>query len=513
MDQTPLLLGIDLGTSSVKTVLVTAAGALVATGSADYPILHPRAGHAEQEPAAWWQAVGEATRQALAGAGADAAVRVAAVGLSGQMHGVVPTDGDGAPLRNAVIWPDQRSGSQVQALTAALGAEQLVALSGSPLATGFMAATLRWLLEHEPQTIARARWFLPAKDWLRLQMVGEVASDASDGSGALFLDVERRAWSPELVRAVEIDAEQLPPLRPSSAVAGTLLAAAAAHLGLQAGTPVVVGAADTACGLLGAGAADGRTLVVNLSTGGQLVLPAATPAVDSQGRLHTFCSALEPGAGRAGWYIMGATLNVGLALRWLRDQLAGPSGRFDYAELTELAAAWPPGAGRLLFLPYLVGERTPLMDPEARAAFLGLTTAHGQGALVRAVLEGATFACADAYSVLLQAAPPAERVLLAGGGARSPLWQQIVADVFGVAVQRLLVSEQSAMGAALLAGQGAGLFDAAATAGQWAQAGPPVPPQPAVHDFYAELIELWREAWLQNRDLFHTLGALDAPSP
>jgi len=507
----PLLLGIDLGTSSVKVVLVTADGAVVASGSAEYPILHPQPACAEQEPAAWWQAVGSAVRQAMAAApGAEAIV---AVGLSGQMHGVVLLDGQMQPLANAVIWPDQRSRSQVQALTAELGPERLVELSGSPVATGFMAATLRWMREMQPALLDRATHALSPKDWLRWQMVGEIASDYSDGSGALLLDVRRRDWAPEILAAVGIDRSLLPPLRPAVAVAGKLTATAAAHLGLAAGTPVIVGAADTACGLLGAGAADGRTLVVNLSTGGQLVLPASIPSVDRKGRLHTFCSALEPGNGRAGWYLMGATLSVGMALRWLRDNVLAETGEDAYTRLTTQAAQAPIGAGGLLFLPHLVGERTPHMDPAARGAFIGLTVSHGRAHLIRSVIEGATFACADAYQVLLESALGAtlpERVLLAGGGARSPLWQQIVADVLGVSVERLMVSEQSAMGAALLAGAGAGLFDVVSEASRWARSGPPVAPDPSAHARYQELLSLYREAWHCNQSLFHRLHALNA---
>ncbi|MGL4648730.1 MAG: FGGY family carbohydrate kinase, partial [Caldilineaceae bacterium] len=312
MAASPLLLGIDLGTSSVKVALYDLDGGVQAEATVEYPILRPQPGFAEQQPSAWWHAVGTAVRATMAHARNLKAgpAPVAAIGLSGQMHGVVLTDADGLPLANAVIWPDQRSGAQVRAITEQFGAEPLVALTGSPVATGFMAATLRWMADEDPALLARATWALAPKDWLRLQMTGDAASDPSDGSGALLLDVQTRRWAAAMPAVVGFRADLLPPLRVAASVAGGLTASAAAHLDLPPGTPVATGAADAACALLGAGAADGRTLVVNLSTGGQLVLPASTPAVDLHGRLHTFAGALEPGDGRAGWYHMGAVLNV-----------------------------------------------------------------------------------------------------------------------------------------------------------------------------------------------------------
>ncbi len=502
----PLLLGIDLGTSSVKVLCVTCAGEVVGSGSAEYPVRAPQPGFAEQEAGLWWAAVQRAVRTASTGH-ADA---IAAVGLSGQMHGAVLLDGTGALLGNAIIWPDQRSANQVRELTARVGAARLIETTGSPVATGFQAATLLWLRTQRPELFARIATVLAPKDWLRLHMTGALATDAGDGSGTLMLDVQARDWSPALLEAVGVARSQLPAVRPSTEIAGELLPAAAEALGLRAHTPVVVGSADTACGMLGAGTVESDTLLVNLSTGGQLVRPAAQPAVDTRGRLHTFCSALAPGSGGAGWYQMGATLNVGMALRWLRTQVLGWTGDDAYARMTARAAEVPPGAGGLLFLPYLVGERTPLLDPAARAAFLGLAAAHSQAHLVRAVLEGATFACYDAYRVLMEVGAGAlpQQVLLAGGGARSLVWRQIVADVFGVEVRRLLVTEQSALGAALLAGHGAGLLDVAQAARTWARLDAPLPPDPVRQARYTELFALYTRAYPANREIMHALGAL-----
>lgn len=493
-----LLLGIDLGTSAVKAVLTEPDGRIVGSGSAEYPIEQPQPTYAEQSPQAWWEAACAATRQALAKADG----RVAAIGLSGQMHGTVLLDAHDQPLAPAVIWPDRRSAAQVEEITRRVGAARLIELTGSPVATGFQAATLRWFQEHEPELWRQVRRVLLPKDYLRLRMTDTSATDPSDGSGALLLDVHQRKWCADVLDALEIDEELLPPVQPSTSVAGALTQAAADALGAPTGTPVVTGAADTACSLLGAGVLEAGDLLLTLSTGGQLVQPARTPAVDRAGRIHTFCSAQEPGDGRAAWYQMGATLAAGLALRWLRDAVLGVSGADAYERMLTWAGETPPGARGLLFLPYLVGERTPHMNPHARGVFFGLGLEHGRGELVRAVVEGVTLACADAFAVLVELGAAPRRVVLAGGGARSTLWRQIVADVFGLPVTPLLTAEQSARGAALLAGAGAGQFDLGGTARGWVAYGEAVLPDPAVHATYGERLERYREFYARNRDLY-----------
>jgi xylulokinase len=317
------------------------------------------------------------------------------------MHGTVLLGNTGALLAPAVIWPDQRSARQVAEITAAFGRERLFAVTGSPLSTGFLAATVRWFQQERPELWAQVRQILLPKDYLRWRLTGEYATDPSDGAGSLLFDEARRDWSTALLDTLDIARSQLPPVQSSSKVAGTLTATAARELGLAPGVPVVTGAADTACGMLGAGATDRSRLLLSISTGGQVALPSAQMAPDPQGRVHTFCSALDPGQpGQAGWYQMGATLSAGMALRWLRDCVLGWTQPDAYAAMTALAAQAAPGSQGLLFLPYLVGERTPHMDPAARGAFWGLTLRHGQAELVRAVLEGVTFACYDAFAVL-----------------------------------------------------------------------------------------------------------------
>jgi xylulokinase len=291
-------------------------------------------------------------------------------------------------------------------------------------------------------------------------------------------------------------------------VVGWLHRSAAEELGLPAGIPVVTGAADTACGALGAGIVDDRTVLLTISTGGQIVLPAREVRVDVGGRIHTFCGALSPGPDRVGWYQMAAILSAGMALRWLRDRVFCLSGEGIYVQMTAWAEAAPPGAGGLLFLPYLVGERTPHMDPQARGLFLGLTASHGRAELVRSVMEGVALACYDAYQVLAELGAQPECIAMAGGGARSQLWQQVVADVFGLTVQRLEVGEHAAMGAVLLAGAGIGLFDPGSTARAWATYAPLVEPDARRHAFYQALLPLFRGAYQKHRGDFARLGGM-----
>jgi xylulokinase len=501
----PLYLGLDLGTSSLKAVLIDEDGQVIGHGVAEYPLYTPLPGHAEQNPEDWWRAAGEATRQALAEAGGRR--QVVAVGLAGQMHGTIQLGEHNELLGPAVIWLDQRSGRQVAEITRLFSAERLIALTGSPLATGFMAATARWFQQEQPEAWRQVRRLLLPKDYLRWRLTGAFASEPSDGSGSLLLDVHARDWSDEILELLGVERAHLPAIQPSNSIAGQLNLTAARHLNLPAGLPVVTGAADTAAGLLGSGAAGPGDLLLNLSTGGQLVLPTYNVEVDRKGRVHTFCSALEPGPGRAGWYRLGATLSAGGSLRWLRDNVFDLKGADAYDCMVSWAEQAPPGASGLIFLPYLSGERTPLIDPQARGVFLGLTLAHGRAELVRAVLEGVALSCYEAYLVLVEAGGQPERLILAGGGARSRLWRQIVADVFALPVVKLEKSGQSAAGAALLAGEGSGHFQAEQKAGEWTRFGKPLEPDLSRHALYLELGELFRRAYQANREDFHRLSA------
>ena len=512
----PLLLGLDLGTSALKALLVDLDGRVVGTGAGGYPIDRPAPDRAEQDPEAWWLALAASVRQALARAlatdpsGPDPATRLAAIGVSGQMHGTVLLGGDRWPLGPAIIWPDQRSARQVEALTAEVGPERVIEIVGGPLATGFQAATARWVRDEEPARWTAVRTIVTPKDALRLRLTGELATDPSDASGTGLLDVTTRRWSDELLAAVGLAPERLAPLREASASAGTLRPEPAAALGLPAGIPVATGAGDTAAGLLGAGVIAPETGFLTISTGGQLAVPVSKPAVDPLGRSHTFCGALSPSADTAGWYRLAATLSAGMALRWLRDSVFALDAPDAYERMLGWAEDVPIGAGGLIFLPYLTGERSPHMDPTARGLFLGLTARHGRPELVRAVLEGVVMACFDASRSLADANALPDRLVLAGGGGRSALWQQIVADVFGRPVRRLKVDELAAMGACILAGATVDLVDPAATSRSWAVLADVVEPDGAHHARYLQLLELFRDAYPDNRAAFASLHRFEA---
>lgn len=493
------LLGIDLGTSAVKVLLTALDGAVVASASAEYPIEQPQPDRAEQAPDMWLRAVAGAVREVLAQAPDS---QVVAIGLSGQMHGTVLLDADHRPLAPAVIWPDRRSVEEVREITERIGAQQLYAITGSPIATGFQAATVRWFQRHAPELWRQVQRILLPKDYLRFWLTGVFATDPSDAAGALLFDEARRDWSDDLLALLEIRRSQLPPVQPSASICGRLREEAAQALGLPAGLPVATGAADTACSLLGAGVVRSDRLLITLSTGGQLAQPCETVRIDAQGRIHTFCSALEPGEGRAGWYQMGAMLAAGLALRWLREQLYDDPTSVSYDRMMALASEAPPGADGLLFLPYLVGERTPYMDPTARGVFFGLTLSHRRSHLIRAVVEGVTLAACNAYGVLRELGATPRQIVLAGGGARSRFWQQVVADVFGAPVQALRTAEQSAAGACILAGAALGAFDAAEAAHAWAHYAEPVQPDGERHRFYQERLRAFRALYQRNAGHF-----------
>jgi xylulokinase len=498
------LVGLDLGTSSVKALLVDEAGHTAGVGSAEYPMLHPQPDRTEQQPEAWWRAAVVAVRQALSCLD-DQQLSVSAIGLSGQMHGTVLTDSSGQPLAPAVIWPDRRSQQQVQEITRLIGAEHLIEMTGSPVATGFQAATLRWIQQEQPSLWRQVRHVLPPKDYLRWRLTGEMHTDPSDGSGTLLLDARTRHWSSDILAALGIDPELLPRVLPSLTVVGRLAHPAAVEMGLPEGTQVVVGAADTASSALGTGIVSPDTLLMTISTGGQIVLPATDVSVDPKGRIHTFCSAVEPAPGQAGWYQMAATLCAGMALRWLRDYVFNLPEPDAYSQMAAWAESAGLGARGLLFLPYLVGERSPHMDPTARGVFLGLRADHGRAELVRAVMEGVILACYDAYQVLTELGANPINLVMAGGGARSRLWERIAADVFNLPVRRLAIAEQSALGAALLAGAGIGLFDLLTAACSWATYDPPVEPDSRNHEDYLALFEMFRGTYRKHRSDFHRL--------
>lgn len=445
----PLLLGIDLGTSSLKAVLVDRAGRLLSVAQREYPIISRYPGWAEQDPELWYQAALETITQAIRRSG-QPAESIAAIGLAGQMHTTVCLGGDGRVLRPAILWADQRSSAQVARVYQELGRDRLAAWTGNPLAAGFMLASWLWLCEHEPEVRRQTRTLLLPKDYLRYRLTGLLGSEPSDASSTLLFDPARGHWSYPLLDALGIDGQLLPPVAPSAEVAGGLLPGAAAAAGLKPGTPVVFGGSDQALQALAHGVIAPGLVSCTIGTGGQLFTPCLSPRPDPGLRLHLFCHVL-PGV----WHLEAAILAAGLSLRWLRDGVFMGMG---YSELADLASQAPPGSEGLFFLPYLAGERTPWMDPQARGAWIGLTVRHDQRHVIRAVMEGVVFALRQGLELMEGLGVPVERVLASGGATRHPLWLQLQADIFNRPVYPGAVEEATARGAALLAGIGAGFY-------------------------------------------------------
>ncbi len=445
----PYLVGLDLGTSGAKAVVVDPAGKLLAWAGREYPIRTPRPGWAEQDPADWMRALAACCEEAVRRSGVNPR-QVAGVGMTGQMHSLVCIDARGEPLRPAILWADQRSASQVRALTGQIGRENLAAWAGSPLAAGFMLASWAWLLENEPRVAQETRLLMLPKDYARYRLTGAAGSEPSDASSTLLFDPHARRWSQPLLDAVGLSVERLPVIQPSAGQAGGLLPKMAAACGLEAGTPVALGASDVSAQALAQGVIEPGTVSCTIGTGGQLFAPLREPRHDPELRLHLFCHCLPDT-----WHQEAAILSAGLALRWLRDQVFPGQG---YAALADAAQAVEAGLEQLFFLPFLAGERTPYMQPGLRAGFLGLELQHTQAHMVRAVMEGVVFALRQGLELMQSLGTPVERLVASGGSTRHALWLQLQADIFNRPVFVSTAEEATARGAALLAGVAAGVY-------------------------------------------------------
>jgi xylulokinase len=445
-------LGIDVGTGGTRALIIDERGQPIASATEEHQsFASPRIGWAEQDPDDWWRACGVAVRQALAQRHLRGE-QITCVGLSGQMHGAVLLDEQGCVARPALIWCDVRTEEQSQKLTAEIGTDRLIQLTCNPALTNFTLTKCLWVRENEPETWGRVRSLMLPKDYLRFKLTGERATDVSDASGTLLLDVAHRCWSNEMLELAQMDKSLLPNLHESPEICGQISAAGGAATGLQAGTPVVAGAGDQAAGAIGMGVVSSGTVSATIGTSGVVLAATSGPALDPKGRLHTFCHAV-PGR----WMVMGVTQAAGLSLRWFRDQFgAGRNGHSDsYETLTADAAHAPSGCDGLLWAPYLMGERTPYLDPGARGILVGLTASHTRAHVIRAILEGVAFSLRDTFTIFHEIKVPVKTIRLGGGGARSPLWRQIQADVYGQRVDIVEAEEGAAYGAAILAGVGA----------------------------------------------------------
>ncbi|MGB9718064.1 MAG: xylulokinase, partial [Thermoproteota archaeon] len=504
----PLMLGLDLGTSSVKAMLVDSKGSVLLSTSRPYPIESPYPGWCEQDPAVWWMSVKEAVNELLnkTGFGGDSVLSIC---ISGQMHGMVLLNGSREVLRPAIIWSDNRSRSQRMQIENELGVEALIEISGNRAATGFAAVSFLWVRQNEPRIAEAVKTLLFPKDYIRMRLTDVVYTDFSDASGSLLLDIRRRQWSHEVASTVGIGLDALPEIKSSHEAAGELTRGAAEELGLKPGTIVATGGGDSMVGALGCGVIHEGVWSVNIGTGGQVLSPAVRPVVDRMGRTNTFCHAAPDT-----WVVQGSILSAGLSLRWFRDALGSGEERLSetcgidvYDVLTLEAAKAPPCSNGLIFLPYLIGERTPHNDPAARGVFFGLSLAHDKTHMIRAVLEGVAFAFRDCKEVLTGLGLKPEKLIFRGGGSRSRLWREILASVLSETVVSATQLNDVSFGSCLLAGIACGLWrDLNQACAETVRYGDSSPPGSWASKLYDKQYRLYVSLYRHLKPLFQLLA-------
>jgi xylulokinase len=504
-------LGIDIGTSGTKTIAIDERGTILASASAEYPCEHPRPGWSEQDPELWWDATAATVRQVLA-SGSVRPADIRGIGLSGQMHGSVFLDADGRVIRPALLWNDQRTAAECAEIEErAGGREALIRMVANPALTGFTAPKLLWVRRHEPRNWERVRQVLLPKDYIRYRLTGTYATEVSDASGTLLLDVANRRWSEELLGRLDLDLALLPACYESPEVSAQVGGLGASATGLAVGTPVVGGGGDQPAGAVGNGIVRPGVVSATMGTSGVVFAHAAEPGFDPKGRLQRGCHAV-PGA----WHVMGVVLAAGGSLQWFRNQLgkaevevARQRGTDPYFLLTDEAALAGVGAEGLFFLPYMTGERTPHFDPHAKGAWIGLTVRHGRSHMIRSLLEGATYAMRDSLELIREMGVQIEQIRVSGGGARNPLWRQIQADIYGHDVHTLNSTEGPAFGVALLAMVGAGAFASVPEAcDATIRLADRNAVDPKARAFYDRGYVLYRKLYQDLRESFAALSAL-----
>ena len=505
------LIGIDLGTSGTKTVLFDEKGAAVASATVEYPLYQPQNGWSEQDPADWWNACVQTLCSVLTQSGVSPG-DVAGIGISGQMHGLVMLDEKGEVLRRCIIWNDGRTAAQCTEITEKIGPQRLIEITANPALTGFTAGKILWVRRHEPELYARCRKILLPKDYLRFKLTGEYAAEVSDASGMNLLDVSRRQWSEEVLNKLEIDPDLLPPVRESYEVAGHVTKEAAALTGLAQGTPIVGGAGDNAAAAVGTGTVEAGRMFCTVGTSAVIFAHSDHVAIDPAGRVHSFCSAV-PGA----WTVMSCTLSAGLSLQWLRNrffaeetQVAKGLAQDPYYIMDKQAENVPVGANRLLYLPYIMGERSPLLDPDARGVFFGLSAIHTKYDMLRAVLEGVIYSQKHCLEVLSGMNLVPDEIIASGGGGTSPLWRQMMADLFECKIGTVANREGPALGAAILAGVGTGIYPSVQEACKSIiKKNPATQPVPENTEMYAPYYKLYLELYPALKDKFRSLASIE----
>lgn len=461
----PYLIGIDIGTSGTKTILIDETGRVIARALAEYPLYSPKPQWSEQDPGDWWRATIATVSRVLEISKIDPK-EVKGIGLSGQMHGSVFLDKDGKVLRRALLWNDQRTQTECDWITATVGQERIVQLISNPVLTGFTVGKIIWLRNHEPKVYAKVSKVLLPKDYIRYELTGEYATEVSDASGTALFNVRKRVWSEEMLDAIGIPLAWMPKAYESPEISGRISAAAAAATGLAPGTPVVGGGGDQAAGAVGNGIVETGIVSSTVGTSGVVFAFSDQPVVDPQLRLHTFCHAVPDK-----WHLMGVMLSAGGSLQWYRDAFCQPEkvvasalGKDPYELICAEAEGAPVGTEGLVFLPYLTGERAPYADPNARGVLFGLSRRSERSHVARAILEGVSYGLRDSFEIMEGMRLPIRQVRASGGGARSRAWRQIQADVTGYTHVTINVEEGPALGVALLAGVGTGVYASVAEA-------------------------------------------------
>ncbi len=504
------VLGIDLGTSGTKTVLFTQEGTAVASATVEYPMYQPHNGWAEQDPMDWYNAAVSTIRTVLEKSGVSRR-DVVSLGISGQMHGLVMLDAQGKVLRRSIIWCDQRTAKECDEIHEKMGKARLIEITANPALTGFTLSKILWVRNNEPEIYAKCRHILLPKDFVRYMLTGDFATEVSDASGMQLLDVPGRCWSAELLKTMDIEADFLAKVYESPEVTGHISKAAAELTGLSEDTLVVGGAGDNAAAAVGTGVVEDGKAFTTIGTSGVVFAHTSQLAIDPKGRVHTFCCAV-PGA----WHVMGVTQGAGLSLKWFRDnfcvaekEAAAQMGTDPYDLMNKEAAQSPIGSNKLLYAPYLMGERTPHLDADCRGMFFGLSAMHTRRDLLRAVMEGVTFSLADCLGVLKEMGVEPESMLACGGGGKSPLWRQMLADVFACPVATTVNTEGPALGVAILAGVGAGLYPSVPEACRaMIQVNPAQQPIEENLAPYARVYSVYRQLYTANREVFKALAQI-----
>ena len=493
-------LGIDTSTTATKALLMDETGRVLGVASNEYPYDSPQILWSEQEPDLWWQATIKSIQQVIAQSGVLGG-DIKGIGLTGQMHGLVLLDEKGEVLRPAILWNDQRTGEQCDTIRSRLGRKSLIQITGNDALTGFTAPKVLWVQEHEPEIWNRTRHILLPKDYVRYKLTGKFACDCADGAGTILFNLAKRNWSPEVLKALSIPVEYLPKIYEGTEVTGWVSSEVASSIGLTAGIPVFAGGGDQAASAVGTGAVRAGVVSLSLGTSGVVFASTNDPVIEPDGRLHAFCHSV-PGK----WHLMGVMLSAGGSLRWYRDTFARGS---DYDKLLEHVGKIPAGCDGLFFLPYLTGERTPYPDPLARGAFVGLTVKHGFDHLTRAVIEGVSYGLRDGFELLKNAGlEKISQVRVTGGGARSPLWLQILADLLQCEIATVNTAEGAAFGASLLAATGAGEFPNVEAACDATIRITSITHPGKDQEIYSKLYPLFRDLYPALKPTFNKLGTI-----